>query len=115
MRKLEYSQIVRRKIKELKNDLVIRFDEEVSKRILGTITKNLRSLELFPQKGMSVSSMFDIESDYYYLVIEHNYFFYHIEEKRIIVLDMFNEKEDFMYKLFGVKTISQETLDFWDE
>ena len=43
------------------------------------------------------------------------YIFYRIEEEQIIIVEMFDEREDFMWKLFGVDTTSQETYLFWKE
>jgi hypothetical protein len=28
---------------------------------------------------------------------------------------MFDEREDFMFKLFGIKSESEESADYWDE
>lgn len=48
--------------------------------------------------------------------LEINYFFYRQKDKdTILILEMFHEKEDFMRKLFGIVTTSQETLDYWGE
>ena len=41
--------------------------------------------------------------------------FYRIEENRIIIVEMFDDREDFMYKLFGIRSISQESSEYWDE
>ena len=30
-------------------------------------------------------------------------------------LEIFEENEDFMYKLFGITTTTQDTDDYWDE
>ena len=107
MVKLEYSQIVRRKLKDLKSDLCGKYGEKRSKEIITAITKGVRNLEAFPL-GASVSSIYDVKCDYYYIFVEHNYFFYLIEGEKIIVLEMFNEKEDFMRQLFGIITTSQQ-------
>ena len=87
MAKLEYSQIVRRKLKKLRSELTQR-----------------------------ISSQYDAESDYSYIFVEHNYFFYRLTAtETILILEMFHEKEDFMRKLFGIVTTSQETIDYWKE
>ena len=87
MAKLEYSQIVRRKLKKLRSELTQR-----------------------------ISSQYDGESDYSYIFVEHNYFFYRLTaNETILILEMFHEKEDFMRKLFGIVTTSQETIDYWKE
>ena len=49
------------------------------------------------------------------LFVEHNYIIYRVFDDLILILEIFNEKEDFMYQLFGVISTSQETLDYWDE
>ena len=33
----------------------------------------------------------------------------------IRVINIYNEKEDFMWLLFGVDTTPQETIDYWGE
>ena len=54
----------------------------------------------------------EIESDYRYIYAECNYLFYRIESDKIIIVEMFDEREDFMYKLFGIITTTQESLDY---
>ena len=49
------------------------------------------------------------------LSISHNYLFYRIEGDTVIIIEMFDEREDFMYQLFGISSISQESEDFWGE
>ena len=59
--------------------------------------------------------MYGIECDYRYIYAGRNYLFYRIESDKIIIAEMFDEREDFMYKLFGITTTTQESLDYWDE
>lgn len=75
MVKLEYSQIVRRKLKKLRDELTQNYGEDNSKRIMGNITNGIRRLETFPQFGVKISSQYDIKCDYSYIFVEHNYFF----------------------------------------
>ena len=53
--------------------------------------------------------------DYRYIYAGRNYLFHRIESDKIIIAEMFDEREDFMYKLFGITTTTQEALDYWDE
>ncbi len=115
MKKVEYSQIVRRKLKNLKLHLTSKFGSEVSKKSIKKITDSVRELENFEEKGFSVSSMYDVECDYRCIYTGHNYLFYRIEKNKIIILEMFDEREDFMYKLFGISDIVQESEDYWNE
>lgn len=83
---------------------------------MSNITNGVRRLETFPQSGTRISLKYNIECDYRYIFIEHNYFFYRIDDKdTIIILEMFHENEDFMRKLFGIVTTSKETIDYWRE
>ena len=116
MARLEYSQIVKRKLKKLRKELKQSYGESNSKRIMGNIVNGVRRLETFPQSGIKISSQYDIECDYNYIFVEHNYFFYRVmDNDTILILEMFHEKEDFMQKLFGIVTTSQETIDYWGE
>ena len=115
MKKVEYSQIVRKKLKKLREYLTTEFNSEISKKAVKKITDVARGLGDFEEEGVLVSSIYDVESDYRYIYVGHNYLFYRIEIDKIIIVEMFDEREDFMYKLFGISTISQESIDYWDE
>ena len=115
MKKVEYSQIVKRKLKALRKRLMDEFGSEVSRKALKQITDAARGLGNFAEKGISVASMYDIDCDYRYLYTGHNYLFYRMEGNRILIVEMFDEREDFMYKLFGISTTSQESLEYWND
>ena len=83
--KVEFSKLVRRKMKALKKDLTDRFGKE-------------RHLERS-----------------WILYVNHNYLFYYFEDKKVIIAEMFDEREDFMYKLFGISSESEESADYWGE
>ena len=67
------------------------------------------------ESGVNISRMYDIDTDYWYLFTNHNYFIYRIEEKKVIIVQMFNEREDYMMKLFGISGRTQESIDYWGE
>lgn len=115
MKNVVYSQIVRRKLKVLRAELTEKFGIEVSRKAIKRITSAAKRLLEHEQKGICLSAMYDVECDYRYLVVSHNYLFYRIEPDKIIIVEMFDEREDFMQKLFGISTTSQETLDYWNE
>ncbi len=116
MAKIEYSQAVRKKLHDLKRRLTDDYGEEKSNEIVRAITQGVRRLESFPQSGIALSSIYSLDCDYRFIFVKHNYFFYRIiNETTVMVLEMFHEKEDFMQKLFGIKTITQETEEYWDE
>ena len=85
------------------------------KDLVKKIMRSVRDLELFELKGIAVSDMYDIECDYRYFYTNYHYIFYRIEAEKIIIVEMFDEREDFMWKLFQIDTTSQETYLFWKE
>lgn len=113
--KVEYSQIVRRKMKALKKYLTEQFDQDTAAKGLKVITKAARGLADFPQKGETVSELFDVDTDFRCLYVNHNYLFYYLEDNKVIIAEMFDEREDFMYKLFGISSESEESVDYWGE
>lgn len=57
----------------------------------------------------------ELATDYRYIFVNHNYFIYRYDDKRIIIVNMFNENEDFIMKLFGISGRTDESLDYWGE
>ena len=114
-RKIVYSEIALLKRKVIKKDIKERYGKERADKFSEHISKNIAELKKFPELGTSLRDKYDLDCDYYMLFIEYNYFIYRILDELILVLEIFNEKEDFMYQLFGVITTSQDTLDYWGE
>ena len=115
LKKLEYSQIAERKLNALRIHLLTEYGSKLANGIIKQITSAARGLETFEEMGTSIYSMYGIECDYRYLYVARNYLFYRIESDKIIIVEIFDEHEDFMFKLFGISTTSQETLDYWGE
>jgi hypothetical protein len=38
-----------------------------------------------------------------------------INDEVIYITDIYSERENFMWKMFGISLWSQESIDFWDE
>jgi hypothetical protein len=113
--KLEYSLIVRRKLKSLKLYLSECYGEEFARSSLKIITDRARELQKNSDLGIDLSAKYEIDTDFRDLFVNHNHLFYYKEGNTIIVAEMFGEKEDFMYKLFGVSGRTQESIDYWGE
>ena len=75
----------------------------------------INGLTANPRKCPSIESMLEIPSPYYFLHAEHNYVFYRIEQETIFVTDIYHEREDFMWKMFGIRLRTQESIDYWGE
>ena len=111
--KLEYSQIVRRKLKILKQYLSEQYSEDFAKSAIKRITSRARELQDNPELGIDFAAKYEIDTDFRALYVNHNHLFYYKEGNTIIVAEMFGEKEDFMYKLFGISGRTQESIDYW--
>ncbi len=112
---LEYSQIVRRKLRDLKKRLSKEKGEEFALRFIKKITDVGRILEISPDVGVSLSSMYEIETDYRYFFVNHYYLFYYTDGNKLIIAEIFNEHEDFLLRLFGISGRTEESIDYWGE
>ena len=114
-RKIAYSEMALSKRKAIKRDIKEKYGKERADKFSKHISKTIAELKQFPEMGVSMREKYDLDCNYYMLFIEHNYFIYRILEDVIMILEIFNEREDFMYQLFGIVTTSQDTLDYWGE
>ena len=115
LRKIAYSAIALSKRKAIKRDIKTVYGQIVADRVSKHISDTLAELKKFPNMGISMREQYDLDCDYYMLFVEQNYFIYRILDDTIMILEVFNEKEDFMYQLFGIVTTTQETIDYWGE
>lgn len=115
MKKLKYSPNALEKLHEIKRDITLKFGTEVASTVIKNMTNSFRDLQEFAYKGPAVESVIGIPCEYRLLYVEHNYAFYRVETDTIWITDIYNEKEDFMWKLFGIRTTTQETEDYWNE
>ena len=115
MKSVEYPQLVKRKLLKLKKELTREYGEEKTKKILTAMADRVDMLGQHEESGVNISRMFDIDTDYWYLFTNHNYFIYRIEAKEVVIVQMFNEREDYMVKLFGISGRTQESVDYWGE
>ena len=115
MRKIEYSKVVQRKLRTLRSELIEKFGSETSTETMTKVMRDIHHLGENSEIGVNIAKMYDVDTDYWYIFTAHNYFIYRIEEPSIVVVNMFNEREDFMLKLFGVSGRTQESIDYWGE
>ena len=114
-KKIIYSEIALSKRKAIKRDIKEKYGHEFAEKFSKRVSKRIAELKQFPQMGVSMRETYGLDCDYYMLFVAHNYFIYRIMDDCVMILEIFNEKEDFMYHMFGVVTTSQDTLDFWEE
>lgn len=112
-RKIAYSEIALSKRKAIKKNIKENYGKERADEFSRHISKHIAELKKFPKLGVPLREKYGFDCDYYMLFTEHNYFIYRILDDLILIFEIFNEKEDFIYQLFGVVTTSQDTLDYW--
>ena len=117
MKKLVYSPRYKKKLGEIKKYLDIRFGEKVRKEKLRTVTDRLHQLRFpeFEESGVSLRDLYGLNTDYRYVFTEHNYVFYRIETDCIRIVNIYNEREDFMLDLFGLRTLDEAAEAYWDD
>ena len=115
MKKIKYTPDAADKLRAINSAISAQYGKEKAKEIVSEIIKAIRGLVDNEKKGPSVEAMFDIPTNYRYLYVSRNYVFYDLEDECIRIINIYNEKEDFMWLLFGVETITEETVHYWRE
>ena len=115
MKKLKYSPDYVEKMRELKKYLDFQFGGDVRKKVIKEIGSRVRSLRENEQIGISVREMYGVDTDCLCVFVAKNYVFYRIEPDCIYVVNIYNEREDFMMDLFGISGRTQESIDYWGE
>ena len=115
MKRIVYSPDYKEKLEVIRDWLDLRFGRATRMKHMTEIKKRLTSLKEFPTQGMSVRAMFGVDSDYEFIYVSHNYIFYYQDEAVIRIVNIYDDREDFMYKLFGIRTTSEETGQYWRE
>lgn len=109
--KLEYSQTVRRKLKLLKAYLTEQYDAEFAKESLKRVTDRVRRLRDNPELGVDLSAVSQGNTDLDALFENHDHLFYIKEGDKIIVAELFGDKDDYMYGLLGISGDDQDSAD----
>ena len=115
MKKIVYSPDYKEKLVVIRNWLDLRFGKDVRTKHMMAIKSRLTSLKEFPEQGISVRAMFGVDSDYEFIYVSHNYIFYFQDDAVIHIVNIYDDREDFMYKLFGIRTTSGEANQYWQE
>lgn len=113
MKKIVYSPDYKEKLVVIRDWLDLRFGKNTRTKHMAQIKERLSSLKEFPEQGMSVRAMFGVDSDYEFIYVSHNYIFYYQDEDIIHIVNIYDDREDFMYKLFGIRTTSEDSDEYW--
>ncbi|SFU52306.1 type II toxin-antitoxin system RelE/ParE family toxin [Butyrivibrio sp. INlla21] len=115
MNEIIFSPLVKKKMKALKEWLSGQFDEETAKSVLSGMISDTDILIENEKCGTNIAEMYEIDTDYWYLFTHQHYLIYRVQNKKVVIVQMFHEREDFMMKLFGISGRTQESIDYWGE
>ena len=115
MKKIVYSLDAIENIQEIDRRIRREFGSSIAQKVKKEITNRIRSLAKMEGQGVSMFDLYGITPDFRRLYVAHNYVFYLIEDDAIQIVNVYNEKEDFMYKLFGISSVDDEAENYWDD
>ena len=115
MKKIKYTPDAAEKLRDINRSILSEYGSKKAKTVIGNIAGTIRSLGNYEQRGPSVEKVFGVDTDYRYIFVSNNYVFYRIEADCVKIINIYNEKEDFMMLLFGIDTTPQETIEYWNE
>ncbi len=104
---VKYSPDAADRLRQIKNEL--------GKKTAGIITGKIRSLSDNPRIGASIENMLGISSPFYFLHTENHYVFYKFDDNTVYVDAIYNEREDFLWKMFRIRLRTQDSIDYWGE
>ena len=113
--KLKYSPDAREALQKIKLEISASRGSVSADRVISNITKTIRGLQDNPLKGPSVENMLGIPSPYRFLHTGYVYVFYRLENTTVFITDIFSERENFMWKMFGINLRTSDSIDFWGE
>ena len=105
--KIKYSPDAREQLKQIKRI--------AGDRSTGKILKAINRLADNPWMCPTIEKMLGVPSPYHFLHVEQNYVFYRGNKENVFVTAIYNEREDFMWKMFGIRLRTQESRDYWGE
>ena len=88
---LQYSKVVQQKLRELKAYLVQVSGEKRGTKQLQELVASIENLASFPQTGIPISILYDVEPEfqkYYVLIRPKNYVIYYISEWQEIFINL---------------------------
>ena len=85
MKKIEYSKVVQRKLKALKEELTEKYGGETSVDTMTKIMRDIHHLSDNDRIGIQISQMYDVDTDYWYLFTSRIFLIYAIINNQIIL------------------------------
>ena len=107
---------VKTRLKELKTLLLQSQGEKKGLKTFQEIISAVDNLQLY-ELGTSIRERYfvDCPDNWYLLYTNKNYLIFSRTVDTVKVLKIYDERQDFIYDLFGIEMRSQESKDYWGE
>lgn len=117
MRNVIIETNVQYQLLELKNHLIESQGDKKGMKTFKEIISAIDNLGIFDSIGSNLKEKYKIDcpDNWYLLYVRMNYFIFSKSDDEIVVLKMYNNKQDFLFHLFGVEMRSQESMLYWGE
>lgn len=66
-------------------------------------------MKRYPDIGIPTKDRWNIDSEYMVVYIRHNYVFYKVIEDTVFIVDIFDESEDVIWRMFRVRDGSEKS------
>lgn len=103
------------KLKAIEKRLCKEFGEGVAKRKLKYIIDALDNLTFSSNPGESMEYRYGVKTHYRYIIILSNIFIIDIKNDELFIIQVFDEKEDFIDKMYNISMRSRESIKYWGE
>jgi addiction module RelE/StbE family toxin len=100
MFKIVYSKEAYKDLQKIKMYISDNFGNKKSLEVIKKIMIDIKRLENYPKAGAKLSEIIGFKTDYRYLFTEKNYVFYNLENEKVNIIRIINEKQNFVGKLF---------------
>ena len=70
--------------------------------------QRIHLLQRFESMGISIREVYDIDCDYFCVYVAKNYVFYRVDSDTVYIVNIYNEREDFMQKMFGIELVKDD-------
>lgn len=117
MRTVIYSETVKGKLKSLKDRLITIQGEKKATLTISAIVSKLDNLGEFADIGIPIKEKYNVDcpSNWYLIYSNRNYFIYSKSDEQINLLEMYDNRQDFINELFGIEMRSFESISFWGD
>ena len=116
MRDVIIESEIKYKLVELRELLIESQGQKKGKKTFDSILSAIDNLAIF-EVGRNIKEEFNVDcpNNWFLLYSHMNYFIFSRTDSVVTVLKMYNEKQDFIYDLFGVEMRSQASKDYWGD